>query len=246
MPAEVSSSGENHKALGPATMNRQPRVLTLIVATTKDLGIGKDGGLPWPQLKQEMGYFARVTKRQPTTISGHIKSINAVVMGRKTWDSIPTKFRPLKGRLNVVISRSMKHEAAHDKVQEWPMVVGSLESAMHALQTQEEDSRADNPLIGDVFVIGGSSIYDSALALPEAKRVLLTKIKNPEYACDTYFPLNLDAEQAKDDGWRKKSWTQLVDFAGGEAVVGGQDVMEQEGCLSEGEVNWEYCLYERP
>jgi len=227
-------------------MNKQPRILTLIVATSKDLGIGKDGGLPWPQLKQEMGYFARVTNRQPINLPAHTVSINAVVMGRKTWDSIPPKFRPLKGRLNVVISRSMKHEAEHDEVQEGPMVVGSLEAAMHALQKHEEDFQAEKPVIGDIFVIGGSSVYDSALALPQAKRVLLTKIKSPEYDCDTYFPLNLDAEQAKEDGWQKKSWAQLVAFAGGEAVVGGLDVLEQEGCLSEGEVNWEYCLYERP
>jgi len=245
MPAEVSSSGGEHSPTSSTTMNKQPRILTLIVATTKDLGIGKDGGLPWPQLKKEMGYFARVTKRQPRSLPAHTKSINAVVMGRKTWDSIPTKFRPLKGRLNVVISRSMKHEAAHDEVQEGPLVVGSLEAAMHALQKREEDSQADKLTMGDIFVIGGSSIYDSALALPQAKRVLLTKIKSPEYDCDTYFPLNLDAEQAQDDGWQKKSWAQLVDFAGGEAVVGGSD-LEQEGCLSEGEVNWEYCLYERP
>jgi len=246
MPAEVSSSGVDHKTESSATMNKQPRILTLIVATTKDLGIGKDGGLPWPQLKREMGYFARVTKRRPSSLPEHTKSINAVVMGRKTWDSIPPKFRPLKGRLNVVISRSMKHEAAHDEVQEGPMIVGSLEAAMHALQEHGKDSQAEKLAIGDIFVIGGSSIYDSALALPQAKRVLLTKIKSPEYDCDTYFPVNLDAEQAKEDGWQRKSWAQLVDFAGGETVVGGEDVLEGEGCLSEGEVKWEYCLYERP
>ena len=73
--------------------------LNLIVAACEGLGIGLNGSLPW-KLKGEMKYFARMTKttRDPD-------KTNAVVMGRKTWESIPEKFRPLSGRLNVVISR---------------------------------------------------------------------------------------------------------------------------------------------
>jgi dihydrofolate reductase len=69
--------------------------LTLIVAATATNGIGRANTLPW-RLPAEMAYFARVT-----TGNGG----NAVIMGRKSWEGIPAKFRPLKNRINVVISR---------------------------------------------------------------------------------------------------------------------------------------------
>ncbi|CAG9937614.1 unnamed protein product [Clonostachys rosea f. rosea IK726] len=80
--------------------------LTLIVAATRSMGIGLNGSMPWQGLRKEMQYFARVTTRLPPQAAPG--SVNAVIMGRKTWDSIPPKFRPLKDRLNIVITRSAK------------------------------------------------------------------------------------------------------------------------------------------
>ena len=77
--------------------------LTLIVAATISNGIGQSSRLPW-RLPQEMAYFARVTSSAPEGAR------NAVVMGRKTWESIPGKFRPLRDRLNVVISRDKAYQ----------------------------------------------------------------------------------------------------------------------------------------
>ena len=71
--------------------------LTLIVAATLANGIGVKGSLPW-RLPNEMAYFARVTSRCPE------RALNALVMGRKSWESIPRKFRPLRGRSNIVVS----------------------------------------------------------------------------------------------------------------------------------------------
>lgn len=77
--------------------------LTLIVAATKTNGIGKNSRLPW-RLPNEMAYFARVTSDAPED------HVNAVIMGRNTWESIPSKFKPLKGRANVVISRNPSYQ----------------------------------------------------------------------------------------------------------------------------------------
>ncbi|RLL92955.1 hypothetical protein CFD26_100011, partial [Aspergillus turcosus] len=84
--------------------------LTLIVATTPirtenlphglRLGIGLNGTLPWPRIKTDMAFFARVTSRPPRP-----GTTNAIIMGRKTYDSLPQNLRPLAKRVNVVISR---------------------------------------------------------------------------------------------------------------------------------------------
>lgn len=73
--------------------------LTLIVAATPSNAIGRNSTLPW-RLSQEMAYFARITKGE----EGSSKR-NAVIMGRKSWEGIPAKFRPLPGRTNIVVSR---------------------------------------------------------------------------------------------------------------------------------------------
>ena len=73
-----------------------------IVAMDRKRGIGSDGDMPW-QLPTDLKYFARITK------GAHANDPNApantVIMGRKTWESIPARFRPLTGRTNVVITR---------------------------------------------------------------------------------------------------------------------------------------------
>ena len=79
----------------------------IVVAATKGNGIGFQGSMPW-SLPKDMQYFKQLTS---TTRSKG--SQNAVVMGRKTWDSIPAKFRPLARRVNVVISRCELQHAAH-------------------------------------------------------------------------------------------------------------------------------------
>ena len=78
--------------------------LAMVAAMSLTNGIGKDGGLPW-RLKGEMAYFRNVTSYVPEEEKSQ-GARNAVIMGRKTWASIPPKFRPLGGRINIVISRT--------------------------------------------------------------------------------------------------------------------------------------------
>ena len=72
----------------------------LVVAATRKLGIGKHGSMPW-KLPGDMAYFKELTSKTADS-----SKQNAVIMGRKTWESIPLKFRPLPGRINVVLTRN--------------------------------------------------------------------------------------------------------------------------------------------
>ena len=77
----------------------------LIVAADQNLGIGLNGDLPW-KLKGDLKYFRNLTIQTQDR-----NKINAVIMGRTTWESIPDKFRPLPNRLNIILSNSLKPNA---------------------------------------------------------------------------------------------------------------------------------------
>jgi dihydrofolate reductase/thymidylate synthase len=107
---------------------------------------------------------------------------NAVIMGRRTYDSIPSKFRPLQGRLNVVLSRDQsKRQSLPDGV----VAAGSFDEALSAVQSMEKVERT--------FVIGGAQVYTEAMRHEGCQGIYLTRIKSPEFAVDTFFPpIDLD------------------------------------------------------
>jgi len=212
--------------------------LTLIVAAAaRDMGIGRNGTLPWKGLKKEMAYFARVTKRPPpSALSASSeekqqtrKLQNAVIMGRKTWESIPPKFRPLPGRLNVVISRTVGDEVVKGGVADEAkradvLTARSLEEALALLQKRHQDEKGDGD-VGRVFVIGGAQIYDAALALPETRRIVLTRVRKEEgeFECDAFFPVRLDAqENGGSREWRRVSQEEMDAWVGEEVPRGVQ------------------------
>lgn len=219
--------------------------MTIIVAATHSNGIGKAAGLPW-HIPSELKYFARVTTRLPPSIilsnTEDVKVQNAVVMGRKTWESIPAKFRPLKGRVNVVLSRDAGSETVKRDGAIWAK---SLKEAVLYLKklsvdhgtpkiSQEAPNGEIPEKIARVFIIGGEQIYKAAIEEQEVSfvdRVLLTRVEG-EWGCDTFFPSSL-----KDtEGWTKKSSAELSKWVG-ESVP--------EGKTKDKEVEFEFCLYER-
>lgn len=145
----------------------------MVVAATKNqFGIGNKGNLPW-HLPSDMKYFKKIT------ISTQDSSKqNAVIMGRKTWESIPEKFRPLTGRLNIVLSRN-PNVRLPDEV----LVAPSLNEAMEKLQQVSEK-------IESVYIIGGGSIYQQALDAQLCTKIFLTEIESPEFECDTFCPID--------------------------------------------------------
>lgn len=129
-------------------------VLSLIAAVARNGVIGINNRLPW-HLPADLKHFRVLT-------TGH-----AVIMGRKTWESLPEKFRPLPGRQNIVITRNEAYRA------DGAVVVGSLPAAVAAAQGDE------------AFVIGGAELYKAAL--PLADRLQLTEI-DADFDGDTHFP----------------------------------------------------------
>jgi len=129
--------------------------LVLIAAVARNGAIGKDEGLLF-QDPADQRHFKQATMGCP------------VVMGRKTWDSLPPRFKPLPGRRNVVVSRNaaLKAEGAE--------AAPTLDAALSMLAAEAR-----------VFVIGGAALY--ALALPKADTLMLTEV-HADLAGDTFFP----------------------------------------------------------
>lgn len=129
--------------------------LHIIVAMTEDYVIGKDGGIPW-RIKQDMELFKKLTMG------------NTVIMGRRTWESLPQKFRPLPGRNNIIVSSTMGEV-------EGARVCRSLEEGM---EIAEEYGK-------EVFCIGGAQLYGAALPVADFLHISMVKLK---YGGDTLFP----------------------------------------------------------
>ena len=132
----------------------RPR-LALIAAVARNGAIGKDNGLLWRE-PEDLKHFRRVTMGCP------------VIMGRRTWDSLPARFRPLPGRRNVVLTRDAGWQADGAESAQ------SLDAACEMLAGAAK-----------AYVIGGAEIY--ALALPHADELALTEI-DAVLDGDVFFP----------------------------------------------------------
>ena len=127
----------------------------MIFARARNGVIGRDNTIPW-RLPEDMAHFKRLTTGWP------------VIMGRKTWDSLPPKFRPLPGRANIVITRQPDWKAAGAET------AASLADALALCAASEE-----------VWIIGGAQIY--AQAMPLAGRIEVTEIAE-NIEGDAYAP----------------------------------------------------------
>lgn len=132
--------------------------LNIIAAIGKNRELGLRGKLLW-HIPDDLQRFKRLTMGHP------------VIMGRKTWESLPEKFRPLPGRTNIVVTRQAGYEVAG------ALVADSLDAARAAAARAEG---AD-----ETFIIGGGKLY--AAALPRANRLYLTSVDATAEA-DTFFP----------------------------------------------------------
>lgn len=161
----------------------------IVAAAATSRGIGVGGKLPW-RLSDDMAHFKQVTCTPP-----NVGKTNAVIMGRKTWESIPTKFRPLNDRTNVILTRDPSKVMLPEN-RENVMVVTSLEEASEKLATLNG--------LGDVFIIGGGEVYNKAIEAGLVNRVIYTEVLDlpDDVKFDTFFP------DLSDDVWDCKPYNK--------------------------------------
>ena len=149
-------------------------MFNIIVAHDKNRGIAKNGLLPWPQNKTDMKHFMDIT-----TKTVDLNKYNAVIMGRKTWDSIYEKYKPLKNRINVVLRREGSEPIP--TTEDDPIYTFyNLDRALSVL--------ASTPFVESIFVIGGQEIYEMAINDPRCIKIYVTEFKENFGPCDRFFP----------------------------------------------------------
>jgi dihydrofolate reductase len=159
--------------------------------------IGADGGLPW-HLPEDLATFRRLTTG------------STVVMGRRTWESLPPRFRPLPGRTNVVLTSDRRWTA------EGARAAGSVEQVL-------AEHRAGH---GDLWVIGGGAVY--AAFLPVADRLVVTEV-DLDVTGDTRAPAIGPSwhpvARSPEEGWSSSAASGLryavVEYARGPAGPAG-------------------------
>ncbi len=153
------------------------KTINMIVAISgKERVMGKNGSIPW-HAPEDMAFFKE--KTEGTT----------VIMGRKTWESLPNKYRPLPNRVNIVLTSNTDFNAP---------------KALVAHSKEEAIGLAEKETSENVFIIGGSKIYE--MFLPETQKLYVSLIKE-NFEGDTYFP-----EYTKDFILKKEMSSEKVVF----------------------------------
>ncbi|MCC5922265.1 MAG: dihydrofolate reductase [Crocinitomicaceae bacterium] len=135
--------------------------VSIIAAMDKNRGIGKNNDLLW-HLPNDMRFFKETTQ-------GHV-----VIMGRKNWDSIPEKYRPLSHRENIVLSRNTQFKA--DGATVYPNLTSALENIAKWITPEQK-----------IFIIGGAQIYSLAFEECDIDEIFLTEV-DAALDADTFFP----------------------------------------------------------
>lgn len=133
---------------------------SIISALDQNRGIGKNNDLAW-HLSADLKHF------KDTTLGG------TVIMGRKTWESIPEKYRPFKDRLNIVVSRGELD------LPEGVLLAHSLGEALELAEKHGPQRKA--------FVIGGATLYNEAIKHKGCEELILTELE-ARFECDVFFP----------------------------------------------------------
>ncbi len=169
--------------------------INMILALDSKSGLWKNGDLAW-RIREDMKYFKKITTQKPhpnPPLSGEgiEQKQNAVIMWRKTWDSIPEKYKPLPNRINAILSRSYTPEDDYWNICKY----SSFESAIEKLSKRED--------VEDIFIIWGAQIYNLALENKNLEKLYLTRVDG-DFDCDVF--LDIDFNQFEEESiweWRE-------------------------------------------
>jgi len=167
--------------------------LHLIVAKDKNGGIGKKNTIPW-HLPSDLKHFKKIT-----TETTDPNKVNAVIMGRKTWKSLPESFRPLPGRLNVILSRN--HAFEHPKECKLFTNLGEAVTALEA-----------DPNVEKIFIIGGGTLYRQTIN--HCQTLYITQLDKgfrhdaifPQIPSDFSLVEESDPQEENDISFRFQMW----------------------------------------
>lgn len=154
-------------------------MITHIVAISENNCIGKDGDLPW-YIPEDMKHFKRVTEGK------------VVLMGRKTWESIPEKYRPLPNRKNIVLTRQDGYTVP-DGVE----LFDNIDDAISSYNTRE------------IMVIGGESVYSETI--DQAYKLHITHVEKEVDNCDARYP-EIDSDTWKQTKKKQKDGFSFVTY----------------------------------
>ncbi len=157
------------------------RISSIAAIAKGSRAIGNKGAIPW-QIPEDMKRFKEFTLNHP------------VIMGKKTWESLPEKFRPLPGRTNIIMNNDGELKA------EGAFIVSTFDEAIKAASEAKGSE--------EIFVIGGGQIYN--FTLPYVERLYLTIVDQKIETADTFFPAYEDkfkvVSQEDHDGFSFQIW----------------------------------------
>jgi dihydrofolate reductase len=154
---------------------------SVIAAIDNKNGIGINNDIPW-HLSEDLKHFKKVTS---TTTSASTKNI--VIMGRKTWDSLPEKYKPLPNRINFVLSRQKSLQLPAKT-----HLFSNLNEALEKYSDLKTKQQADQ-----CFIIGGAQIYKTSIKHPSCNKLFITHIQH-NFKCNCFFPeFTQDFKQTK-------------------------------------------------
>lgn len=144
----------------------------IILAVDDKNWVWKNNDLAW-KLSSDLKYFKNITTKT-TDLWKH----NAVIMWRNTWESIPSKYRPLPDRVNCILTRQIKNDDIWSPIDDFTLYFNSLDHCLSELESKEN--------IENLFIIGWANLYNQVLNHEMLDKIYITKVKW-DFNCDVFF-----------------------------------------------------------
>lgn len=179
---------------------------SIVIAIDSKNWIWKNNELAW-KISKDMKYFKDIT-----TKNEDLWKLNAVIMWKNTWESIPPKFKPLSDRINCILSSKVKNESKNSKIDDFVLYFNSLDSCISELETKTN--------LDKIFIIWWANLYNQVLDNYLLDKIYITKIEW-DFWCDVFFdwiPKNFykieESEELEENGikFRFKIYQRIVNL----------------------------------